>query len=692
MLSRVTKLGCSLLAVLAMVLVFGGGAPAYAEEQKEEKKSRPSYLLEPVKVFANKREQNAQKIPISMTIMDGNKLEDAGIKTLKDVFDRIPNLYTGTTVGNNRFMSFRGKKTMEFVEANPLIVYVDGIPMDSFLNTDPSLLNIERIEILRGAQSVLYGKSSMGGVINIISKKPTNENFFTTYGSTGSYFSREIGGLATGPVVEDKLFYSLSAQYDGTDGYMDNENSEESNKKNTGRLKGQLRITPSEKLEMNLVAEYIKESKGFDPNIKGMSPTLKTAANPNDSTNSDALSTGFSLGYDFDWARLDSVSTYRQDSVEYEQDMQFLGLPIPVSGRDVDRLEFSQEFRLKSLEGSDGISWLAGIYGSHKEHDRKKIYSEMFGMEFLYNNTEKSNDYAAFGQAVFPFMDDRMKLTTALRYQYTDKEIQFKHVNPFGTDNRAHTTQHWDAILPQASLSYDVTESVMGYVSITRGFQPGGFNWNNSSPDPEKHTFEEQTSWDYEVGVKSMFLSNKLMVNANLFYSDIKDLQTWSTDAFNNYYAENAGKATSWGGELDVTARPVKGLELEFSAAFTRAEFDDYVTDISGVEVDYSGNDVPLTPEHTLSAAAQYRFENGLFVRGEVLNYGKMYWNDANTVSRSGLTISNAKLGYESEGWRAYLYGNNVFDERYLTFYMPTSDMGTVGKPREFGLRVEVTF
>ena len=128
--SRFSKECSFMAAVVALMLVLGGGAPVHAEEKNEEGKglgkTDASYVLEPVKVFANKREQSAQDTPISMTIMDGEKLEDAVIKTLKDVLSRIPNLYSGSTVGNNQFMSFRGKTTMGFVEANPLIVYVDG--------------------------------------------------------------------------------------------------------------------------------------------------------------------------------------------------------------------------------------------------------------------------------------------------------------------------------------------------------------------------------------------------------------------------------------------------------------------------------------------------------------------------------------------------------------------------------------
>jgi iron complex outermembrane receptor protein len=689
-----------LLMAVALAFVLGGIFPAHAQDEKGEGNGTEDYVLEPVKVFANKREQSAQEVPISMTIMDMDKLEDAGIKTLKDVFDRIPNLYTGETVGNNRFMSFRGKTTMGFIEANPLIVYVDGIPMDSFLNTDPSLLNIERIEILRGSQSVMYGKSSMGGVINIISKKPTNEQMITTYGSVGSYFSRELGGLATGPIVEDKVYYSFSAQYDGTNGYMDNNNSNESNKRDTGRVKGQLRMIPNDQLEMNLVADYMTEYKGMEANIKGINPTLESELNPDDRTIGNAFNTAFALNYTTDWSKFESVSTYRQDSVDYTQDMTYLQLAgIKDSGRKVDKWEFSQEFRLKSPEDQDGIRWLTGFYGSHKNHDRKKVYSTIpaLNMESHSPNEETANDFAAFGQVVFPFLEDKLELSTALRLQYTEKHIDFKHYtvmnNVIIPGNQESTGDNWAAVLPRLGLSYHFTDDIMAYSSVTRGFQPGGFNWSSTNIDPEKHTFDEQTSWDYEIGAKSMFMDNKLMVNANLFYSDIKDLQTISYDAATlSYLAQNAGKAYSWGGELEVLARPMKGLDLEFSAAFTRAEFEKYTGENAAGAFDYKGNKVPLTPEHTLSAAAQYRFDNGIFIRGEVLNYGKLYWDDANTSSRSDMTITNAKVGYEADSWKAFIYGNNVFDERYLSYYSASSDMGTVGAPTEFGIKAELTF
>ena len=127
--------------------------------------------------------------------------------------------------------------------------------MDSFLNTDPSLLNIERVEVLRGSQSVMYGKSSMGGVINIISKKPTNEKRYTAYASAGNNWTRELGLLASGPIVEDRIFYTISGQYDGTEGFMENSDDDESNSKDTGRFKGQLRLTPTSRLDMTLVAK-----------------------------------------------------------------------------------------------------------------------------------------------------------------------------------------------------------------------------------------------------------------------------------------------------------------------------------------------------------------------------------------------------------------------------------------------------
>lgn len=700
---RVPRMKAAFVLMASVALAAVVGVPAHAADaaaqEASAKKEDKSYLLDSVKVFANKREQNAQDTPIAMTIIDGEKLEDAGIETLQDVFNRIPNLYSGSTVGNNQFMSFRGKATMGFVEANPLIVYVDGVPLDSFLNTDPSLLNVERIEVLRGSQSVMYGKSSMGGVINIISKKPTNEHRYNAYTSVGTNWTREVGGLASGPIVEDRFFYTLSAQYDGNEGFMRNNRSNESNSKDTGRVKGQLRFTPSERLEMNFMTEFMAEYKGMEPMIKGNHATLSSVLNPDDRTISNALSSAFSLGYDMDWSRFESVTTFHNDAVDYTQDLTYLGLGLTDSGRKVQKTEYTQEFRLKSPDSEKGMSWLMGVYGSYKDHDRKKVYS-YFPAFLMYTNSpnvEKTKDFAMFGQMGIPLWDESLELSPALRFQYTDKSIDFKHSTVIAgvvtPGNREHTSDHWTAVLPRLTLSKRFTDEFMTYASVAKGYQPGGFNWSSSKTNPKDHTFDEQTSWDYELGLKSDLFGKRLTVNANVFYSDIKDLQTITYEAVSmSYLTDNAGKAYSLGGELDITARLAQGLDLELSAAFTRAKFAEYAGVSAAGNFDYAGNRVPLTPEHTLSAALQYRHETGVFLRGEVLHYGKMYWDDANTSTRNNMTIANAKVGYELENWKAYVYGNNVFDERYMTYYTAASDMGSVGAPSAFGFRVEASF
>lgn len=671
------------------------------ENTAPPQKTQPVLTLPTITTFADKRALPVQKTPIAMTVMDSVNLEDGDVKTLQRVYDRIPNLFFGTTVGNYVNMSFRGKTTASVTEANPIVVYMDGVPMDTYMGANPTLLNIERVEILRGSQSVMYGKNSMGGVINIVSKKPTNEFGIQAYSSAGSYDTYSLGGVVNGPILEDKLFFSLGAEDFRTGGYMKNNNSHKSNSDNTSRYKAQLRATPTDSLEINLMGDYMQQRKGIAPAIKGITPTLYTDANPDDRTRADAGNAALFIGQAMDWAKLELVSTFNQNSIDYTQDLTYLDyFGAGPSGRDVVQKEFSQEVRLRSPDGTEGINWTVGLYGSNKNKDRRKIYSTVpsYGLEYNFANEEKEKEYAAFGQIVFPIFQ-KLKLAMALRYQYTDKDIDYKQtmtVTAFGITSPLNTdsaNKSWDGLMPRLTLSYEVTDDAMAYASVSRGFLPGGFNWTSSTADEDNIIFNEQTSWDYEVGVKTEWLNKRLMVNGNLFYSDIQDLQTITYDIITgNYLTGNAASATSYGAELEVMARLLPGLDFEVNAAVTKAKFDDYKGKDTSGPYDYSNNKVPLTPTYTANAALQYRHDSGVFVRGEVKHYAKLYWDDANSSSRSGITTADAKVGYEANNWSAYAYGTNIFDKRYLDYYSASSDMGLVAAPQEFGIRFEVNF
>ncbi len=656
------------------------------------------HVLAPVVVTANKLEEEADKVPMSMTLFSGDELDESGIRSVDDIFDRVPNLFsTGTMTANVRMMSFRGKTTMSFTEANPLIIYVDGVPMDSYFNADPALLAVERVEVLHGSQSTLYGKSSMGGVMNIITKAPGNTFEVQASGGVGTYETGFFRVEASGPLVRDRLFFSLSTLYDRTDGYMDNPGTDKGNDSSMRRFKAGLRALLPNDFEINLQSDVSLEDRGFDAAIKGPEATLDSDLNPDDFTDAVGVNTSLKVEKDFGAFRGESITTHRYSDMEYEQDFDFLEIGVGASGRHVEDREITQEFRLASEEEDpSAISWIAGIYASDGERDKKDIssYIVAFDMESHLPSTETVNDYAVYGQLTLPLME-KVSLTGALRYQYTEKDIAFRYYTVMGGIRipglNAETTDHWDAILPKLALTWQPSEQTMVWGSVSRGFHPGGFNWSSGTPDPSDYTFKEQTSLDYELGLKTTLFNGDLVLNTSLFYADITDLQVVSYDpATFAYIASNAAAATSYGAEVQASLRLNSNWSAGLSCALTQAEFDSYTGTDSAGPFDYSGNKVPYTPDLTLGGYIRYIHDNGWTARASVRHLGKLYWDDANSTSRGGTTLVGGRIGYESGNWGAFVTCDNLLDERYLDYLQPATNYALVAPPRTVGLQVNV--
>lgn len=683
----------SACAILAGVMLLLSNFPAMAETV-EKPQSRDTVV-----VTANKMEEDANKVPMSMTLFSGDELDESGIQTVDDIFDQVPNLFsTGIWTSNVRIMSFRGKTTMGFTETNPMIIYVDGLPMDSYFNADPSLLGIERVEVLHGSQSTLYGKGSMAGVMNIITKPPDNNFEARASVGVGTYETGFVRAEASGPLVTDHLFLSLRAQYDTTDGYMDNPRTDKGNDSSMGRLKARLRGLMQNGLEINLQSEVSLEDRGYDAVIKGPQATLDSPANPSDYSDATGSNTALNIAKDFGSFRGESITTYRYDYLDYEQDFSFLEIGVGPTGRHVEDQEITQELRLTS-KGKDpsDISWIIGLYGSGGERDRKDIssYISALDLENHLPNTENVKDYAVYGQFTLPFME-KFSVTGALRYQYTEKDISFRYYTVVGGTRipglHTSTSDHWEAILPKLALTWQVADQIMLWTSVSRGFHPGGFNWSSGTTNPSDYTFKEQTSIDYELGLKTDLFNGALVFNASLFYSDISDLQVVSYDPTTfAFTASNAAQATSYGAEAQASLRLNRKWSAGFYFGLTQAEFDSYAGTAPTGDFDYSGNKVPYTPDVTLGGHIRY-LHKGWMARASVHYLGKLYWDDANSTARSGITVVGARIGYETERWGVFLFSKNLFDEIYLDYFHPGTSFGVVAPPRTIGLQLDVRF
>ncbi|WP_196772918.1 TonB-dependent receptor [Pseudodesulfovibrio alkaliphilus] len=679
----------TLYCVLLSIPALAGAAD---KEKEPEQEGEKSYQLPSVVVTADKSSKDVQKTPIAMTVFTEQDLEDNNIKTIRDALARVPSLMQVEDIGGNTKLSFRGALSSTGTETSPLVMYIDGVPVDSYSFLDANLLNIERIEVLRGAQSSIYGKNAFGGVVNIISKKPDNELQGKAFADAGTEESYGFGGVVSGPIVEDKLFFSLAGSHAHSSGFMDHPNSSDSNLERNVRLKGQMRLLPTDESELNLHMDYTAKRDGFIPYALGKSASLESPAADSDYRDEDIVNMALHGAVDFEHLTFKSITTYRNDIMKSSLDTK------PIYGPAVGGLsnyhdvssEYTQELRLQSREDKENsFNWLAGLYGGYRDFDRKEFNLVMGGVEITdYPYQEKTLDFAPFAQVEIP-LAEAFTLTGGLRWQYVKRNASL-HYELFQVPQyEVNPSDSWSEWLPRLVLSYDISDEHMIYAGVNKSFLPGGYNRQNTV-STVKYTYDSQTAWNYELGAKTSWLDKRLNANLTLFYSKYKDMQVRQWDAIAvSTFAENAGAATAYGAELDLDMQISSELRAMAAVGYTHAKYDDFISkSFAGTDVDYSGKKVENTPNYTGNVSLVYRHGSGLMAQLGAQYAGKMYWAADNIDSRDPVITANAKVGYEAESFDVYLYSTNLFDERYANAYGGANlDIVIMAPPREVGLQ-----
>lgn len=243
----------------------------------------------------------------------------------------------------------------------------------------------------------------------------------------------------------------------------------------------------------------------------------------------------------------------------------------------------------------------------------------------------------------------------------------------------------------------------MFYGSISRGYRAGGFNPVSL---PGEEAYDEETSWNYEIGIKTVWLEERLRLNIAIFHIAWDHLQL-NLPIGQTYYIDNAGDAESKGVELELFARPSRNWDVFGSFGYIRAHFKDQSTSIhtdpfgTNTLVNISGNDLIFTPEYTTNAGTQYSWDIGpdtrVYIRAEINGYGRYFYNTLNTESQCSYWLANLRAGYKTPNWYIEAWMRNAFDEEYIpiAFEFPNQQSGFLGEsgaPRMIGLRAGIDF
>ena len=687
--------------------------PPAATEKKPEETPQSSKQNEDVIeliVTAQKRAENLQDVPISITVLDRDQLESGDVQSFEEVAKNTPN-FSVFGSGTNRlstFYSVRGITNFNAFSRDGVGIFIDDVPYDFAGFQNLGFNDLERVEILRGPQNTLYGRSSLGGVINVVTRQPTNKFEFKNSISYGNFDDFKAQASISGPLVEDKLFFRLSGDYSTRDGYVRNtflDRDVDGGSGGNGRVK--LLWTPSADWEVSFNASFDDYREGAAPYVLlNQSDPSETELDFNGFNDIVNNAQSLKIAYNQSDFRFTSITTNRFSSQKAAYDIDSTTSDIQINAPDFQSRLFSQEFRFQSPEEADKLQWIFGGYfeSSKFENNRPFIYGADFpalGFPFPPTAGVETNDvesntktYAVFSQIDYKPIE-RLTLTAGLRYEATNSEIDATQTFT-STDGSLvipllsvqDLEKNGDAVLPRFVAEYKLTPNLMTYGSISRGYRPAGASFQPISEDAA--VFDAETSWNYEVGLKSSWLDNKLNINLALFHNKVDNFQFVGIDQ-GNVFIDNADVKVT-GAELEVRATPVKGLDIIGGLGFVNSRFRNGNDPFTGESLE--DKRTTFSPDLTYNLAVQYRSVGGLFGRVELVGFGTTYFDDLNTIKQDPYALVNVRAGYEFKNKGIYLFANNIFDTEYVTqaFNNITGLQGTYGAPSTYGIQLKSRF
>lgn len=593
----------------------------------------------------------------NISVRSAAELQSAGVTTVADLEKVFPGL-TIRSRGNRAYanITVRGVTSPDFY--NPSVqVLIDGVPQAASAFAQ-DLVDVERVEFLRGPQGVLYGANAFGGVINIISRKSRK----TTAQVTGTVGNLERSVVATGTAVlaKDSLFLDLGAKRSDDPGEIDNaltgENDIDTSDVWSGRAS--LRYAPVNG-PFDMALTYAREEANSKEETYIRDALLKERAYdlvfpPQGLLKREIDTASAAWNYRFaDGFTLTSISAYQD--VAY--DRETFGFEFPESEE-----AFTQEVRI-AYGGSGPLTGVAGFYYRDSEFARN---SKIPGFGSV--NAIGTESLAGFGELTW-HMTSRLDLTGGVRVSHDKSSLDYS-LPDFAVEQRDEET--YSAVQPKVSLAYQLTDATRVYALVSEGYKPGGFQHAISNPfnPAEFDPYDPETAWNYEAGLSTR-LFGTLDFAAAVYHIVSEDKQIY-VGLVGSQTIKNAGEAESTGVELEATWRPNRNLTVLTTAAFGRSEFTDFVDAASGNI--YTGNRVPYAPDVTATLNARYVLDQRvlsaeLAFTGNIRYASTTYFDEANTLLQEPFAIYDAgvELNWDN-GMGLRFFVDNISDEIYREY------------------------
>jgi iron complex outermembrane recepter protein len=656
--------------------------------------------------------------------------------------------------------------------ASTVGVYIDEMPISAAgFQPDPRLFDVDRVEVLRGPQGTLYGEGSIGGTVRMITPRPDPAAFSgkadvswqTTADGHPGY---KLNAMVNLPLVEDVLALRVSGLYHDLGGYIDRIDMPNGVTLDVGALLGlppgvipvlgtgplpgkkgiNGEVTSSGRASLlwnatdrlSFEASFMKQSMDADGRNTSVGGVAGVGELETNFVQAERVKDDFDLGnltisYDLGWARLFSSTSKYKRTRDVTADTNDLGEAIfptaklPGSGTFTTELQdmVSEEVRLSST-GDGPLSWIAGYFNVDKDNGFEQIIVDDYGvfvgfMQILglpvtnarqlldQTGRQEETQHALFGELTYK-LTEKLSATVGLRWFDIDQRdtLANNDINILGlglTDGVSQTGES-DSVM-KFNVNYRASDDVLLWATASQGFRIGGTNTTPGIPD-ENRTYGSDTLWNYEVGARTSWYDNRLVLNGALYYIDWSDIQL-ALPLGTAFGTINAGQARIIGAELELQARPAAGLDLALAAGYNDGELtEDTPGAPAGPNPGFKGDRLPGVPRLNLAASAQYTFP---LSSGGLDGFGRVdysYTGDSTTTfndlsTANGLPshfnpdaygLLNLRLGVQSERWTAALFVENAADERaeLLIDNAGVTERITRNRPRTFGMNVRYNF
>jgi iron complex outermembrane receptor protein len=718
--------------VLAGVLTPCLAIPATGQTESAQADEGPA-VVEEIVVTARKRDEKLTETPLSVTALSSSDLDRRQVDDLGGLRDIVPNLSVNMGDAANAIVYIRGvgqRDSLSF--ADPGVgIYLDDVYLGRSQGAFLEVIDIERIEVLRGPQGTLYGRNTIGGAIKYVSVAPSPEPEVVVEAGLGDFSQRIARVTLNGPLGSgDALLGRVSVAYGSHEGYRVNTNPNAEpidGDKDLFAWRGQLDFAATDQLTLRLIADRSENDpqRSITPVRVTSGPVLvaataKKPASPSttqveaDFNNVELLHvSGASLAAEFafsDHVAFRSTTAYREVQHQTHIDLDGTGRGIFGVLVDQDQQQQSQEFQLSldfaDFQGVMGAYWFSedDVTPDGIRNTEPIDFAGGAGF-FLPYNTVSENDQSIEAQAVFGEFSWQLlpavELSAGVRYTDEARELRRKACQAFSTEAldidacnpsagslnpfalRLDLEASFSAVTPKVGIAFD-SDAGLIYANWARGFKSGGFDgrigYNGASSTgavgAQAQAYDPEFADTFEIGWKAAATDGDWQMSTAMFFTDYTDLQLSSFSAtpgggFATVFT-NAGKAETLGLEVEYAARTSENLFVNVNLGYLDAQYQEFI-DARGNDV--SGERTPINaPKWTASIGFQSLFplEHGRLRFSADLGYRSEYHVDINNLealAQDGYGVINASVDYEDGDarWRVSLGVKNLTDAEYIT-------------------------